>query len=199
MAFARRRANSVILADGSVMAIGGTGRSDDANAAVFAGEIWNPATKTWKTVASMEEGRMYHSSAVLLPDGRVYSAGGNNHTSHLPNWTGKRAQIYSPPYLFRGPRPAISSAPGSASYGSTFSVGSPDAADIASVALIRPSATTHAYNMEQRYIPLSFSAAGGSLTVTAPTNRNVAPPGYYMLLLKNSAGIPSVARFVRLS
>jgi Domain of unknown function (DUF1929)/Bacterial Ig domain len=198
MAFARRRANSVILADGSVMAIGGTGRSDDANAAVFAGEIWNPVTKTWKTVASMEEGRMYHSSAVLLPDGRVYSAGGNNHTSHLPNWTGKRAQIYSPPYLFQGPRPTISSAPGSASYGATFTVGSPDAADIASVALIRPSATTHAYNMEQRYIPLSFSGGGGSLTVTAPTNRNVAPPGYYMLVLKNSAGVPSVARFVRL-
>jgi hypothetical protein len=198
MAFARRRQNATILADGSVMAIGGAGSGDDAAAAVLAGEIWNPATKTWKTVAALEEGRMYHSTALLLPDGRVYAAGGNDHSAHSPNWTGKRGQIYSPPYLFKGPRPTISSAPASASYGSSFTVGSADAADIASVALIRPGAVTHAYNMEQRYVPLSFSAAGGSLTVTAPANGNLAPPGYYMLVLENSAGVPSVARFIRL-
>jgi Domain of unknown function (DUF1929)/Bacterial Ig domain/Kelch motif len=198
MAFARRRQNATILADGTVMAIGGTGQSDAATAAVLPGEIWNPDTKTWKTVAAMEEGRMYHSTALLLPDGRVYSAGGNDHTAHAPNWTGKRAQIYSPPYLFKGPRPTISSAPASTSYGSSFTVGSADAADIAKVALIRPGAVTHAYNMEQRYIPLSFSAAEGSLAVTAPASGNIAPPGYYMLVIENGAGVPSVARFMRL-
>ena len=198
MAFARRRQNAVILADGSVMAVGGTGRSDDPAAAVLAGEIWNPDTKTWKTVAEMEEARMYHSSAVLLPDGRVFAAGGEDHSGHHASWTGKRAQIYSPPYLFKGPRPTISSAPADVSYGSAFSLGSPDAADVTSVALIRPGAATHTYNMEQRYVPLSFSAGGDGLTVTAPADGNLAPPGYYMLVLENGAGVPSVARFVRL-
>jgi Domain of unknown function (DUF1929)/Bacterial Ig domain/Kelch motif len=198
MALGRRRHNLTILADGSVMSVGGTGRSDDPAAAALAGEIWNPDTQTWKTVAAMEEARMYHSTALLLPDGRVYSAGGEDMSSHSATWTGTRGQIYSPPYLFRGPRPTISSAPGAAAYGSTFSVGSPDASDIASVALIRLGAVTHAYNMEQRYVPLSFSVGSGTLTVTAPANGNMAPPGYYMLVLKNGAGVPSVARFVRL-
>ena len=190
MAFPRRRMNLPILADGTVMAVGGTRSSDNAAEAVLQGEIFDPATDQWSTVASMAEARMYHSIALLLPDGRVLTGGGEA-GGRL------RAQIYSPPYLFKGPRPTVSSAPGSAGFGTSFTVSTPDAADISSVALIRPSAVTHALDMNQRYVPLSFTRSSGALTVTAPTNGNVAPPGYYMMIIKNSAGVPSVASWVR--
>ena len=87
------------------MAIGGTGQSDSEAAAVLQGEIWNPTTEAWTTVASMGEARMYHSSAVLLPDGRVV-VGGGEASGRL------RAQVYSPPYLFNGSRPTILVSPG---------------------------------------------------------------------------------------
>ncbi|HEY6056589.1 MAG TPA: carboxypeptidase regulatory-like domain-containing protein, partial [Candidatus Limnocylindrales bacterium] len=191
MQYARRRMNLTLLADGSVMAIGGTAQADNESLAVLAGEIWDPSTEQWTTVASMGEARMYHSSAVLLPDGRVV-VGGGEASGRL------RAQIYSPPYLFKGPRPAISSAPGAAAYGSTFAVTSPDAASVVSVALLRPSAATHAFDQNQRYVPLSFTRSGSTLTVTGPASGGVAPPGYYEMVLKNSAGVPSVASWIRI-
>ncbi len=191
MSFARRRMNLTILADGTVMAIGGTGRADDAAAAVLQGEIWDPATETWTTVASMGEARMYHSAAVLLPDGRVV-VGGGEAAGRL------RSQIYSPPYLFKGPRPTITAAPGTAAYGSTFAITSPDAADITSVSLMRPTAATHAFDMNQRYVPLAFSRSGSTLTTIAPASGGVAPPGDYMLIAKSSAGVPSVASWIRI-
>ncbi|HEX2105388.1 MAG TPA: galactose oxidase-like domain-containing protein [Solirubrobacteraceae bacterium] len=190
MAFPRRRMNTPILADGSIMAVGGTRSSDSASQAILDGEIWNPATKTWKTVASMAEPRMYHSTALMLPDGRVVTAGGEA-GGRL------RAQIYSPPYLFKGTRPTITSAPSSTEYGATFTVGT-DATNIAKVALMRPSAVTHAIDMNQRYVPLTFSQTGSELSVTAPPSANHAPPGFYMLIVTNSAGVPSVAKWVKL-
>ena len=191
MSFPRRRLNLVILADGQAMAVGGTRRSDDDSQAVLEGEIWNPNTGQWTTVAAMSEARMYHSSAVLLPDGRVV-VGGGEAAGRL------RAQIYSPPYLFKGPRPVIAAAPESATYGATFSVETPDAAGIGSVALIRTGAATHAWDQNQRYVPLSFNRTANGLTVTAPANAGTAPPGVYMLVIKDGNGVPSVARFVRI-
>ena len=191
MAFARRRMNLMLLADGTVMAIGGTASGDSEAAAVLAGEIWNPTTETWSTVESMGEARMYHSSAVLLADGRVV-VGGGEAGGRL------RAQIYSPSYLFKGNRPVISGAPGSAAYGTTIQVTSPDAASITSVALLRPPASTHAFDMNQRYVPLNFTRSGTTLNATGPASGGVAPPGDYMLIIKNASGVPSVARFVRI-
>ena len=191
MAFPRRRHNLVILADGSVMAVGGTRTADNEDEAVLAGEIWNPVTEQWRTVASMSEARMYHSTGLLLPDGRVLTAGGEA-AGRL------HAQIYSPPYLFKGARPTVTGAPATAAYGSTFTVSTPDAAEITSVALIRPGAVTHAWDQNQRYVPLTFTADSGSLSVDAPGSGGVAPPGYYMLVVENGAGVPSVARFVRI-
>ena len=144
------------------MAVGGTRRSDDKAQAVLQGEIWNPDTKTWSEVSSMAEARMYHSTALTLPDGRVVTAGGEAEGR-------LRAQIYSPPYLFKGPRPTITSSPATASYGAGFTVGT-DSADIAKVALLRPSGVTHAIDMNQRYVPLSFTKSGTSLNVTAPAS-----------------------------
>ena len=188
MAFPRRRMNTPILADGSIMAVGGTRASDDATQAVLDGEIWSPTTKQWTTVASMTEARMYHSTALLLPDGRVVTAGGES-TGRL------HAQVYSPPYLFKGPRPTITSSPSDAAYGASFTVGT-DATDIEKVGLIRPSGVTHAIDMNERYVPLSFSASGTQLTITGPASANHAPPGYYMIVVVNSNGVPSVAKWV---
>ena len=190
MSFARRRMNLTILADGSVMAIGGTGSADSATAAVLQGKIWNPTTETWKTVGSMGEARMYHSSAVLLPDGRIV-VGGGEAAGRL------RAQVYSPPYLFNGPRPTITSAPGTAAYGSTFAISSPDAAGITSVSLLRPTASTHAFDMNQRYVPLTFTRAGSTSPRPRPP-RARGLPGDYMLVIKSAAGVPSVASWVRI-
>jgi hypothetical protein len=193
MNFPRRRHDVLILADGTMMAVGGTGRADDSTAAVLAGEIWDPATEQWTTVAPMSAPRMYHSTSALLPDGRVLTGGGEG-SSRLS------AQVYSPPYLFKGPRPTISASPDSVAYGSSFSVTTPNATTIESVALIRPAAVTHGIDMNQRYVPLSFTRGeSGSLTVRAPANSNLAPVGHYMLVIKDTNGIPSVASWVRVN
>jgi hypothetical protein len=108
------------------------------------------------------------------------------------------AQFYSPPYLFKGARPAIASAPPSTTYGATMTVSTPDAARIASVAFIRLGSVTHAINMDQRFLPLSFTPGSGSLSVQAPATANLAPPGYYMLFLVDTSGIPSTAAIIRI-
>ncbi len=209
MAFGRRQHNLTTLADGSVLATGGNSSGAsliDMNAGVYPAELWDPATGVWKTLASMAVTRQYHSTALLLPDGRVLSAGGGIcGTCDQVGYLAKNAEVFTPPYLFQkdgsgqlAPRPTISSAPSSAGYGSQIQIATPDAASIRKVALARLGAVTHSVNMEQRYVPLSFTAGSGSLTATVPTNVNVAPPGFYMLFILDGAGVPSVAKMVRL-
>jgi len=108
------------------------------------------------------------------------------------------AEVYAPPYLFKGARPVITGVPATVGYNQTVTVQTPDAARIASVVLIAPSEVTHAFNMGQRFVPLSFTVGTGALSVTMPPNGNAAPPGYYMLFIVDANGIPSVARFVQL-
>jgi hypothetical protein len=198
MNFPRSYENLTLLPDGTVLASGGESSSDgvDLTKAVLPAEIWDPTTEKWTTVASLTNGREYHSTSLLLPDGRVLMAGGGQ----LPGSGAtdqKNAEIYSPPYLFKGARPTISSTPGTIQYGSNFTVQTPDAASITKVALIRTPSVTHAFDQNARYIPLSFTAGSGQLTVQAPANGNAAPPGYYMLFILNGNGVPSVASFVR--
>src|SRR5205823_5138848 len=130
-------------------------------------------------------------------------AGGNPHRGTYE----QKMEIYEPPYLFTtdstgkviyANRPSISSSPSAISYGNSFTVQTPNAANIASVALIRNGAATHAFDMDQRFVGLSFTSGSGALTVTAPPNGNIAPPGYYMLFLVDSSGVPSMAKFVQL-
>jgi len=122
----------------------------------------------------------------------VLSAGGD------PNLS--TAQIFSPPYLFNGPRPVISSAAAAVGYGSTFTVGTSNSASITQVTWLRLGSVTHAFNQDQRFNNLIFTATSSTqLKVTAPANANLAPPGYYMMFLINSAGVPSVARFIHLN
>ena len=209
MAFGRRQHNLTVLADGSVLATGGNSSGApvvDMTAGVYPAELWNPATGTWTTLASMAVTRQYHSTALLLPDGRVLSAGGGIcGTCDEVGYLAKNAEVFTPPYLFTkdgsgqlAPRPSISSAPNSAGYGSQIQIATPDAASIRKVALVRLGAVTHSVNMEQRYVPLRFRAHSRSLRATVPTNVNVAPPGFYMLFIVDGAGVPSQAKMVRL-
>src|SRR4029077_17177296 len=148
-------------------------------------ELWNPAAGTWSTLASLSTYRGYHSVALLLPDGRVLSAGGPCSLAQSCNVNS--AEIFSPPYLFKGARPTIASAPASIKGGQTFFVGTPDAANVTQVTWIRLGAVTHTFNQEQRISFLSFSQTTGGLNVTAPPSATLAPAGFYMLFLLNSS------------
>jgi len=196
MAFRRAYHNLTLLPDGTVLATGGGSTKDGVNYAnsVLAAEIWSPVTKTWSTLASMQTGRLYHGTSVLLLDGRVLVAG-SGRAGPEPQFN---AEIFSPPYLFKGPRPTISSTPGDATYGSTFFVGTPNAGSVTSVTLLRISASTHSFDMDQRFLRLNFSPVAGGLNVTAPANGNLAPPGYYALYILNSTGVPSVGAVIRI-
>src|SRR5438552_3519687 len=116
------------------------------------------------------------------------SAGGNGHPE---------VEVFSPPYLFAGARPMISSAPAGVGYGQTFSVQTPDAASITAVTWIRLPSVTHAFDQNQRINRLSFTRDSVTLSVTAPNNANVTPPGHYMLFILNGQGVPSVATIVQ--
>jgi hypothetical protein len=196
MANARTHLNLTLLPDGSVLATGG---SQDIGGltpskAVYPAELWSPTTRTWTTMASMKTPRMYHSTAILLPDGRVLIAGGGR----LGPVSYPSAEIYSPPYLFHGARPVITAAPASVEYGSDFFVATPDTARIASVTLMGSGAVTHSFNMNQRNVPLTFDVVNGGLRVHAPADERLATPGHYMLFIVDANGVPSVAPFVRL-
>jgi hypothetical protein len=197
MAFPRAFQNSTILPDGNVLVTGGGTALDgyDVTKGVLSAELWSPATETWQTLSKGAYARLYHSTTLLLPDARVLIAGSGDDGPAVNN---RRAEIYSPPYLFKGARPTYTAAPGLVQYGASFTVQSPAAASIASVAFIRPGSVTHSFDEDQRYVPLTFSASGSTLTIQAPANANLAPPGYYMLFIVNSSGVPSIASFVQL-
>ncbi len=198
MAFARTYHNLTVLPDGNVLVTGGEGTTNpfDQSTAAYAAEMWSPNSETFTTMASMVTPRVYHSTALLLPDGRVVVGGSGEYgTGSIDQ---RNAEIYSPPYLFKGARPTVTSAPSTLGYGSQFAVQTPDAANISSVALLRLGSVTHAFNENQRYVPLTFTASTGSVNVTAPANGNFAPPGHYMLFLVNNNGVPSVATFVQM-
>ena len=207
MANGRRQHNLTVLADGSVLATGGNSSGAslvDLNNGVYAAELWNPATGQWSTLSAMQVTRQYHSTALLLPDGRVLSAGGGIcGPCDRVGYLAKNAQVFTPPYLFKkdgsgtlAPRPTITSAPSVANHGASLGISTPNAASIGKVGLVRLGAVTHSVDMEQRYIPLSFTAGSGSLNATVPANANVVPPGPYMLFITDANGVPSVARMV---
>jgi len=196
MAFPRTQHNLTLLPDGNVLASGGSRNSDvfDLGGSVYEAELWSPDTETWTTVARTLRPRLYHSTALLLPDGRVLTAGGGRFGFNELN-----AEVYSPPYLFKGTRPIITAAPAAVHFNRAFTVTSPDASDIGMVSLLRLGSVTHAFNMEQRFLSLGFSAAGRALTIHSPVDGNSAPPGHYMLFLVDRRGVPSLAAFVEVS
>jgi hypothetical protein len=197
MANPRAFLNLTMLPDGNVLATGGDRTHDitTASGATLPAEMWSPVTEQWTTLASNQVPRYYHSVAVLLPDGRVVIGGGWGGAGGA-NDRQRNFEIFSPPYLFKGSRPTITSAPTDVTYGNSFTVTTPNAANIAKAVLIPPAAVTHNFDENGRYVPLSFTAGSGSLQVTGPQNANYAPPGPYMLFLVDNNGVPSVASWV---
>jgi hypothetical protein len=200
MSEARIEMNATILPNGKVLAAGGSVNDEDAGTSSLLADLYDPATNTFSSAGANAVPRLYHSSTILLPDATVALMGGNPHQGFYES----SVELYSPAYLFNADgttasRPSIDSVTaGPLGYGAAFQVQTANAADIRSVVLIRPGAPTHSFDTEQRLIGLSFTAGSGVLNVTTPPNSNIAPPGYYMLFVLNSAGTPSVAKFVQL-
>jgi hypothetical protein len=202
MSIGRRQTTAVILADGTVLVTGGSSQCGFTNeaGAVYAPELWNPAPAplgSWTTMANADVVRVYHSTSVLLADGRVLTSGSGDGGGVTQQYS---YQIFSPPYLFKGARPVYSLTSGAIRYGVPFTVNSPNAAAIRKVTLIRLASSTHAFDMGERLNTLTFQAAGDgqSLTVTPPAAGKLAPPGPYFLFLVSDLGVPSVAQTVLL-
>jgi hypothetical protein len=197
----RIQMNATILPNGKVLASGGSVKNEDNATAVKEAQLYDPASNTFSSASSMEFPRLYHSNTLLLPDATVVSLGGNP----LRKVYQPEIEIYSPPYLFKpdgslATRPTITGvAPGKLHYGEQFNVTTPEAENIKFVALIRAGAVTHAFDMDQRLVGLTFTAVDRVLHAKAPANGQLAPPGYYMLFILNKEGVPSVAQFVHLS
>jgi hypothetical protein len=205
----RRQHNLTVLADGSVLAtggqstMGGSGLVDLANA-VYAAERWNPATGSWTELAPAAVARQYHSTAMLLPDGRVLTGGGGIcGVCQQVGYLRRDMEVFTPPYLYRkdgsgalAARPQIGAVPSTIPYAGTFTLTSAQAANIRKIGLVRLGAPTHSEDQGQRYVPLGFSASGTTLTVKGPNNPNEAPAGHYMLFAVDAAGVPSVSAIV---
>lgn len=199
--FPHMTGTSVTLPTGDVLAIGG---NRDDNSTIGANptmtpELYDVTANTWRSMANLARQRQYHSVSALLPDGRVWSAGTGYGGVEEPN-----GQYFSPPYLFRkdgsgqrATRPTATDAPESVQNGATFSLATGDPSRIRSASMVRIAATTHQVNAGQAYVPLTVSAVGGRVQMTAPAAA-AAPPGYYMVFLIDDAGVPSVAPIVRL-
>jgi galactose oxidase len=202
MAYPRTFSNGVVLPNGDVLVVGGQQHpapfSDTG--AVLSPELWNPATGRFTVMAPEAIPRTYHSVAILLPDGRVFSGGGGlcgTCTTNHPD-----GQIFSPPYLFRANgklrvRPVIVRAPARTTSGSTITVRTNSPTP--TFALIRMSAVTHSVNNDQRLIPLTpVTVHGTRYTLRLPGSKGVLLPGNYMLFALYANGTPSVARIINI-
>jgi glycosidase len=209
MHFRRRQHNATILPDGTVLVTGGTqgaGFDDlDPGKPVHTAELWDPVSEQWTVLGDEQVDRCYHSTAVLLPDATVLSAGGGEYqpvasiiASNDPKDSHADGQIFSPPYLFKGKRPVITSAPTSVRHGQAFDVGTDTPEQIKKVSLVRLASVTHSFDQNQRINFLVPTPKAGAITVTTPPNGNVCPPGHYMLFLLNEALVPSVARIIKI-
>ena len=192
---ARMHANAVILPDRTVFVSGGSLHAEDPASAVLQSEIYHPTTNNWTDAATATVPRLYHSVALLLPDSRVITAGSNPHRRDDE----LRLELFHPPYLFKGPRPFIESVAAEIGYGDTLTIRTPQAESIKWVQLIKPMATTHSVDTEQRLVDLRVTRrAFCELEVLVPRERNLAPPGWYMLFITDRQGIPSTARWIQL-
>jgi hypothetical protein len=193
--------DAVLLPDGTVFVTSGSSRGFADNGAnpVWESEIYDPATDTWTLMDHTEVPRLYHATALLLPDATVMTSGTDaTWNPEVIPVSELRLEIFRPPYLFRGERPKIVSAPDTVDHDATVTVGTPDAAAITSVALMRNGSCTHSFNPDQRHVGLEITArTADEVTLRMPPDGAVAPPGWYMLFLLRD-GVPSEAEFVRL-
>ncbi|WP_423414764.1 DUF1929 domain-containing protein [Hyphomicrobium sp. B1] len=203
----RAWSNLTNLADGTVLLTGGSNGLGPSGSGYVATEtnqaiIWNPETGHWTLDSSAAVGRFYHSTAILLADGTVLTAGGG-----APGpLTNLNSEIYTPGYLLnadgtlRTDRPVITEAPKTLQQGQTFTLTLDNADAIQKLELVKFGSTTHAFDAEQRSFSLSFTRVDGhTLQVTLPSNINVLTNGYWMLFANNENGTPSVAATIKIS
>ena len=205
MGLPRLHLNAVVLPDHTVFVGGGSLKQEDEPLARLQAEIYDPAADRWTVVAAATVPRLYHSTALLLPDGRVVAAGGNPEGGSQVAWEPPdpdeemRLEVFSPPYLFRGRRPTIDAAPETCSHGETITISTPQAGAIRWVSLVKNGVTTHSFDSGQRLVDLDIvTRAGGQVQATVTDNPNFAPPGWYMLFLVDQEGVPSIATWVQL-
>ncbi|MCI3276509.1 kelch motif-containing protein [Streptomyces cylindrosporus] len=197
-----RYPQSSILPDDSVLVSGGSedyrGRSDSN---ILQARLYHPDTNTFDRVADPLVGRNYHSGSILLPDGRVMFFGSDSlygdKANTKPGKFEQRIEIYTPPYLYRDSRPSLSGGPQTIARGGSGTFTSPQASAIKKVRLIRPSASTHVTDVDQRSIALDFKTSGNKITVTVPKNKNLVQSGWYMIFVDDDQGTPSKAQWVK--
>ena len=204
MSASRDNQSATLLPDGAVLVTDGSSLNiTDDYPAVLEAELWTPPglplpsgtgtagpTGHWTMLAPAQVPRLYHSTAVLLPDGRVLTTGGGQGGNYADH---RDYEVFSPPYLFKGARPTISAAPVAVKYGQNFTVTTPNT--IQKVRWIRLGSATHANDMNQRLNELTFTQSGSTLTITPPVV-NDCPPGHYMLFVLDAAGVPSEAKII---
>jgi hypothetical protein len=193
--------NTVLLPDRGLVVVGGIDKGRNYTPRGRQIELLGRGASSFRLGPGQTEDRGYHSTALLLPDGRVLSAGDDLNPTRDGSYKNSSpfdtAEIYSPPYLFRGPRPVIRRAPRTVRYGSRFTVST--GSRVAGALLAAPSAVTHGADMTQRLVPLRVAGrTGRSVTLVGPPEAGVAPPGWYMLFVSDGKNRPSKAKFVRL-
>ena len=204
--FPRLHLNAVLLPERTVLATGGSLKQEDAPLARLQPEVYDPpATDMRAPMAPSTVPRLYHSTALLLPDATVLSASSNPEGGTHVQWDQDpeeemRLEVFSPPYLFRTPRPTIAGAPDHGTYGQSIQITSPQLANIRWVSLIRNCVTTHSFDSSQRLVDLEItSRANGVVTAKIPQTPNITPPGWYMLFLVQNDGVPSTASWIRVA
>jgi len=193
MGFARQDHSSVVLPDATVLIVGGKSTHlgpANSGKAVFYPEVFDPATETWSVLAPHRHPRKQHSTALLLPDARVLVAGRPQINS---------LEIFSPPYLFRGERPVLVSAPDEIPFRGTMQLELTSPTRVNRLVLMRLSSVTHSVSFGQRYVDLGTVQGTGSIAVSTPDEPDEAPPGYYMLFAVSADGVPSVSKILRLA
>jgi hypothetical protein len=185
----------IILPNGKVIVFGGSTQGN--NNPVFVPEMFDPENESqgWVNLPAATVPRGYHGTALLLPEGSVWTAGG----TPGPGIQENRIEIFRPSYFFSGTRPTISADPTVGAYGASITIPTPDAANIARVSLVKTGCTTHHYDTDMRLVWLPItSRTASSVTVSAPINANIAPPGYYMIHVLNSSLLPSTAKIIKI-
>jgi hypothetical protein len=199
--YRRHWGNSTVLPDGRVFLSGGSvADNDPINGVAYTSEIYDPVANTWSEAATAQRMRLYHSSALLLPDATVLTLGGGANGPQL----NLNAEVYYPPYLFNSDgtpaaRPIITTAPMTANPGQKITIGTPAPASIARVTLVKTGSVTHSFDMDQRFLELAFTVSGDTLQASLPANPFETPPGYYMVFVINAQGVPSEAAMLRIN
>jgi hypothetical protein len=189
--------NVTVLPNGKVLLTGGGGGDNVLELANYTPELWDPETEEWTQLPNHQLARLYHSSALLLPDGRILMAGGGAPGPIINT----NAEIYSPGYLFdelgnEASRPDIVEDLNTYNAGDSISFTYNSDRPLARVTMIKTGAVTHSFNNEQRFIELEYQIEGNQVTTQLPTNAYETPPGYYLLFILDDAGVPSIGKFL---